>query len=492
MMGFNLTSSFLLTALLGVFGTVVSASAKPTIDPICFLISKAASSATDVYYPGSPDYIEGISHYANRSSTQISKCVVEPGTAQDVGTIMKIIGAARVPFAVIGGGHATNPGFSSTTGIHIEMRRFSKVVYDNTKQTATIGAGLIWDDVYAALEPYNVKVAGGRVTGIGVAGFILGGGYSWLTNQHGLAIDTVQGFELVTPEGKILTVTQSLNPDLFFGLKGGSNNFGIVTSFTLRTFPQAQIWGGIMYVDGSQMPQVTAAVSTFSANATDPKAALLASYVSTLGQLVITLLFFYDGMAPPTGIFDDLLAIPSFVKDVRSRSYLSLVQSGGDVSHDQRSIYHTISPLQLTPALSDVILNETVFWGAQLGPKSAFAVAYAIEPFLPTIYSHNTTPTAFPPTRSIPFLPFNIWYSWNVSSFDNDFHTAARQSAAHIRAAAISQGQLDIAKTPLYPNYAIFDTPLKDIYGSNLPRLRSIKARIDPRNVMGLAGGFKL
>ena len=69
-----------------------------------------------------------------------------------------------------------NLGFSSTSGVQIAMSRFADVTYDPTTQTATIGAGLIWDDVYAALEPHGVNVAGGRVSGIGVAGYTLGGG----------------------------------------------------------------------------------------------------------------------------------------------------------------------------------------------------------------------------------------------------------------------------------------------------------------------------
>ena len=77
---------------------------------------------------------------------------------------------------VKGGGHTANPGFSSTPGVQIAMARFDGVTYDAAAGTATIGAGLIWDDVYAALEPYDVNVVGGRVTGVGVAGFTLGGG----------------------------------------------------------------------------------------------------------------------------------------------------------------------------------------------------------------------------------------------------------------------------------------------------------------------------
>ena len=69
-----------------------------------------------------------------------------------------------------------NPGFSSTEGVQIAMYRFSEVNYDETTSTVDVGPGLVWDDIYAALEPYSVNVVGGRVTGVGMAGFTLGGG----------------------------------------------------------------------------------------------------------------------------------------------------------------------------------------------------------------------------------------------------------------------------------------------------------------------------
>lgn len=136
---------------------------------------------------------------------------------------------------VKGGGHTLNLGFSSTPGVQIAMYRFADVTYDNVIQTATIGAGMIWDDVYAALKPYGMNVAGGRVLGIGVASFTLGGGklvvhvcwgrsdgrshgrigHSWHANQYGLAIDTVDAFELVLPNGTVTDITAS-QADLFF------------------------------------------------------------------------------------------------------------------------------------------------------------------------------------------------------------------------------------------------------------------------------------
>lgn len=101
-----------------------------------------------------------------------------------------------MPFGLNGGGHSLNPGFSSSSGIQISMRRFRQVVYHSNNQTVDIGSGLVWDDVYAALEPYSVSVLGGRVSGVGVAGLTLGGGYSWKTNQYGLTIDNVFEYQV--------------------------------------------------------------------------------------------------------------------------------------------------------------------------------------------------------------------------------------------------------------------------------------------------------
>jgi FAD/FMN-containing dehydrogenase len=109
---------------------------------------------------------------------------------------MNIIRQRRVPFAVKGGGHIMNPKFSSTRGIHIAMRRFHKITYHEKSQTVDIGAGLLWDDVYRALEPYNVIVADGKSRCIGVAGVILGGGYGWKTSQYGLSMNNVFEYEV--------------------------------------------------------------------------------------------------------------------------------------------------------------------------------------------------------------------------------------------------------------------------------------------------------
>ncbi|KAI0088401.1 FAD dependent oxidoreductase [Irpex rosettiformis] len=457
----------------------------------CIQISKAISSSSEVFWPGSIHYGQDTHHWAT-SSSQLSACSVEPGTAEDVGKILQIVGSTRTPFSVKGGGHATNPGFSSSTGVHIALTRLNEVTYHAVNQTATVGAGLVWDDVYEGLEPHGVNVVGGRVTGVGVAGFTLGGGYSWLSNQYGLTVDNTLSYELVFPNGTVSLVDSS-NPDLLFALKGSAyNNYGIVTRFNFKAYPQGQVWGGLLTATADQLDAVNEATLNFSNNVTDPKAQIITAYNFVLGEPGASILLFYDGPSPPAGIFDDFLAIKAFTKDVKTRSFLSLVQSSpSDATSNQRGAFHTVSLLEYTPALIDAIVNETRFLGPRLGLASATFLSYDVEPFLPSIFAKGTTKTAsYPPSRAQSLLPLNLYFAWTFSAADETIRNAIVQSAEQITKVAVSEGQ-SISNAPLYSNYAIDSTPKDKIFGENLSMLQILKAQYDPSGVMDLAGGWK-
>ncbi|KAJ8074401.1 hypothetical protein PM082_015301 [Marasmius tenuissimus] len=478
-------------------GLALQSQAHPSAEPrglsdVCTQIKNAISPASDVFLFGTPSYVKDVSHWAS-SSSQVAECSVEPGTAEDVGIILGILSNTRTPFAVKGGGHASNPGFSSTTGVHIAMSRFSEVTYDAASQTAVVGAGLVWDDVYAALAPHNVNVVGGRVAGIGIAGLTLGGGYSWLSNQYGLTVDTVTAFELVKPGGAVLSVTEDSDEDLFFALKGGMNNFGIVTRFTLKTFPQGQVWGGLMTFTAPQVDEVTAATAKFSAEVTDPKASITVTYNFVAGSIGVVLSVFYDGPSPPAGIFDDFLDVNHFTKDVKTRDFLDLVKTvPSNATAGQRGIFNTVPLLELSPAVIDAVVNETKHWGLLLSPLTGTFVSYAVEPFHPSLLSHTSLASAYPPTRGQILLPLEIYYAWMLSTSDSVMLDAVRRSTAQLENVAVSTGQARVDTASKYPNYAIYDTPVSRIYGGNLGRLQAIKASVDPDNVMGLAGGFKI
>ncbi|KIY67237.1 FAD-binding domain-containing protein [Cylindrobasidium torrendii FP15055 ss-10] len=482
-------SSLLLTLGLLGLALAVNADLRPEI---CTNISDTISGASNTYYLGSFGYTKGIAHWA-ASSTQQPLCVVEPATAEDVGKILKIVGSTQTPFAVKGGGHTSNPGFSSTEGVHISLARFAGVQYDASSEIAVVGAGAVWDTVYEVLEEHGRMVVGGRVTGVGVAGFTLGGGYSWLSNQRGLTVDNLQAYELVKPTGEVAQVTQDSDPDLFFALKGGLNNYGIVTKFYLDTFPQGQVWGGLITFTADQLDKVDAATVKFAKEVTDPKAAIITTYNFLLGSPGVSQLMFYDGPEPPAGIFDDFLDIPHFTKDVDTRSFLSLVLAApANATAGQRGYFNTVPLIQNTEAVVAAVRNESKFWGSKLSWASGTFISYDVEPFLPSILSYGAEgSSSYPPKRDVAYSPLNIYWAWAFESADDTFYDAIKQSSAQLTAVAKADGQ-DVDGAAPYVNYALYDTKVEDIYGDNLGKMREVKKRVDPAGVMALAGGFKI
>lgn len=126
----------------------------------CHKIASAISNASQVFYPYSTQYLAD-NEYAVISSSQASACSVEPGSPEDVGVILRILGSTRTPFAVKGGGHAYNPGFSSTSGVQISMTRFNSVKLNDATRTVDAGSGVTWDQAYIVLEPTGLNITAG-------------------------------------------------------------------------------------------------------------------------------------------------------------------------------------------------------------------------------------------------------------------------------------------------------------------------------------------
>lgn len=129
-----------------------------------------------------------------------------------------------LPWAIImqvkSGGHTSNPGFSSTEGIHISMSRFITLSHDKDKKQLTVGAGCTFDEIYKFIRPQQYNIVGGGGS-VGIAGWIMGGGYSLKTNQHGLGIDNLVQARIVVLREKVEVVTASAtsNADLFWAIK---------------------------------------------------------------------------------------------------------------------------------------------------------------------------------------------------------------------------------------------------------------------------------
>ncbi|KAH9990418.1 FAD-binding domain-containing protein [Russula vinacea] len=456
----------------------------------CNKIAAAISGASQVFFPLTLEYLVDIEH-AYSSSNEASACSVEPGSSEDVGEILRILGSTRTPFAVKGGGHATNPGFSSTTGVQISMSRFNEIKLGLTSGTVEVGAGLTWDQVYETLEPTGVNVVGGRVSGIGVAGFTLGGGYSYLSSQYGLTVDNVAGYELVLPNGTVTIVTSD-DDDLWFGLRGGLNNFGIVTNFIFQSHLQGEIWAGFVYYTENQLDAIKEALVNFQQK-NDTRAAVLMSLTYSLDQFFITMIYFYDAPTP-SGVFEEFLAIPAAEGNVSTRTLSDFVQSLAPQPEfngpGEYTFYDGVPVTQYSPAVFDTFVNQTKFWGAHLSAlDSNVTVISSLELFDKGLFSHGSG-SAYPPDRSHVILPSDLTVQWSNASLDKEMAFALRNMSDTIHAVALADGQ-NVSHAAVYPNYALFGTPLEDMYGGNVERLRKIKAAIDPEDVMGLAGGWK-
>lgn len=455
------------------------------LDACKAIASAFKTRGSRVVYPLDLTYAGLIEHYMS-SSSQASTCVAVPASPEDISAAIKIIGTRRIRFAVKGAGHASNQGFSSTPGIQFGMTNFKQVDLSGDKKTVDVGPANIWDDVYQGLEGTGVGVVGGRVSGVGVGGFITGGGgYSYRTNQYGVTGDTLVSADIVRPDGTITTASASQNPDLFWAIKGGGNKFGIIYNFKLQTVPAGQIYGGIRTYTADQVEAVVNATLDFSENSKDPKASLLPTFNFLLGQPGVIALAFYDGPTPPAGTFrqfENLGSPRPFTNDWKSRSQTDLTKSiPSDVQSGQRGAFHTVSLQKYSKELLDLIVSESKFYGAQGPLHSATLISYDVEPFLP--YSQYAKDAAWP--HSTNALPLNLYFAWLNPADDAFWQAAIKTSAAKITALARQQGQ-NLDDLYLYPNYAVAGTPLSELYGPNLGRLQAIKKANDPQDVMGL------
>ena len=196
-----------------------------------------------VVQPGDPSYDEARRVY-NAVHDRRPALVVQAMGAADVLEVVRFAGAHGLPPAVRGGGHSI-AGFSTCDGgLVLDLGAMKGARVDPAARTVTAQPGLTWGDLNHATHAFGLATTGGIVSTTGIAGLTLGGGMGHLTRRCGLTCDTLVSADVVTADGRFLTVSEDEHPDLFWALRGGGGNVGVVTSFTYRLHPIAHVLGG--------------------------------------------------------------------------------------------------------------------------------------------------------------------------------------------------------------------------------------------------------
>ncbi len=167
----------------------------------------------------------------DRKPAIIVRCL----SSYDVVQTIKFANQHGLMVAVKGGGHnVAGNAVCGNNGIMLDLSLMRSVYVDQKNKKVRVGPGSLLGDVDHETQLHGLAISGGIVSHTGVAGLTLGGGFGWLSRKHGMAVDNLISADVVCQDGKILTASEDENPDLFWGLKGGGGNFGVVTSFEFK------------------------------------------------------------------------------------------------------------------------------------------------------------------------------------------------------------------------------------------------------------------
>jgi FAD/FMN-containing dehydrogenase len=477
-----------------------STSTPPASKPDWAVLARSLQGT--LILPNSPQYATAHQLFDPRFDHILPAAIAYCTSPADVQASLAFVRRSGLPFAARAGGHSY-AGYSTSSGLVVDVTRINSIDINTNSGIATIGAGARLVDVYASLARHGLVIPAGSCPTVGVAGLTLGGGVGVLGRKFGLTCDNLLAAQIVTADGRLLTSDGQHNADLFWALRGGGGgNFGIVTSFTFQTHPVATLslftwqwpWSSAATVVDAWQHWAPHAPDELWSNCvllsttkgSNPIVLVNGVYVGSIGPLnaLLQQLSNQIGVAPTSkyvtsaGILDAMLYEAGCSGKSVSECHLPGQTTDGQVQRaieSAKSDYFTsLLPRQGINNLVNAInarQNSTTMSGGGIG-LDAYGGAINRVAANATAFAHR-----------------NALFS---AQYNADWHTGASNAvvtANHTWLTNTWQSMRPYASGAAYQNYVDPDLAnwQQAYYGSNLPRLQHVKATYDPGNFFHFA-----
>ncbi|EED12165.1 FAD binding domain protein [Talaromyces stipitatus ATCC 10500] len=426
------------------------------------------------------------SFWSQQQEEVTPKSIFKPACPIDVSSAVLLAELFSCPFAVKSGGHAAFSGASNIQGgLSIDLSGLDNITLSSDQTVASVGAGNVWVDVYNYLEPYGLSVIGGRVSTIGVGGLTTGGGISFFSQEYGWACDNVVNYEVVLASGIIVNANVSSYPDLYWALRGGGNNFGIVTRFDLRTHVQGSLWSGSLIYLPEQSDEAIDAFYYYGVNAaSDSKSAVIMNWAYTQGMFFAVADLEYANATINPPIFQNFTAIPAYQNTMEVRTLPEVTDMFQvDNPDGLRESYWTA-----TFALTKEMIAYCVETFETEVVRAANATGYLPALVLQVISTDVTTQMQKNGGNALGLSPsdgnlllLNLSFMWGDIADDNLILNILGAITSKTIAYAKANG---LYKEYLYMNYASQYQAVIPSYGTeNFNKLKSVSAKYDPYQV---------
>ena len=366
-----------------------------------------------------------------------------------------------------------------------------EVTVDPTSLTATAQGGCLWEDVDRKAAEYGLATVGGTVNHTGIGGLTLGGGYGWLSGEHGLTIDNLVAVQIVLADGSIITANETKNSDLFWAVRGAGHSFGIVTEFTYRVHPQREmVFGGRLALIPPKLPQLVDYINEEYEKTSGRTGITFGFAVAPppISQPCIVVVLFHNGSEDEARkLFRPLMDLDPLVDMTGMKPYASINSMINAVSRHggRKAMKGADFATPLRPAFVQQLFGEFASFVTQHPDMAGSVILFEC---------HHTAKICEVPHSATAFANRGqqrstvLLTKWSDPANDQLGREQIRKYAALFDTEMQKRKdegviRLQMENVGAYSNYQNMGAKALQIYGPNTARLMALKAQYDPTNL---------